>query len=128
MVVVHPDEVVSLRAVSYGVGITLVYCLVSLPVCGLEVAKILQIVEQRPDHLVGITVIKLVAFGFAKSDRHDFVARVTCGVSQRASWKFSRNSRPADPSAAAFSQDRFLRGDKSSSSWRHRPKVFACRI
>jgi hypothetical protein len=79
VVVMHPDEIIRLRAAADGIRVTLVNLFVSLPVCRLEVAEVLQIVEKRPDHLVGIAVVKFVALGFTESHRHNFVAGVTCG-------------------------------------------------
>src|SRR5947208_15693986 len=58
VIVVYPNEVVRLRTASDGIGETIVDRFVGLPVSRLEIAKVLQIVKQRPDHLVGIAVIK----------------------------------------------------------------------
>src|SRR5947208_16221121 len=63
LVVMHPDEIIRLRAAADGIGVTLVNFLVGLPICRLKVAEILQIVKKRPDHFVGIDVVKFVALG-----------------------------------------------------------------
>src|SRR6266481_910741 len=70
MIVVYPDEIVGLRTAADGFRVAIVNLFVSLPVCRIEVAEILQIVKQRPDHLVGITVVKFVPFGFTQGYRH----------------------------------------------------------
>src|SRR5262245_47692097 len=128
MIIVHPDEGVSLRAVSDGIRKTLVYCFVRLPICRFEVAKVLQIMKQRPDHLVGITVVKFVALGPAKSNRHYFVTGVTCRFGERTLRDFARNSGPSNPDTTAFPQHRLHCSNEASDSRRHRPKLFACRI
>ena len=53
VIIVDPDEIVGLGTAGDRIRITFVYLLVSLPICRLEIAEILQIVKQRPDHLVG---------------------------------------------------------------------------
>src|SRR6266513_703757 len=97
MIIVHPHEVVSLRAVSNDIGVPFIHCLVSFPKCRLETAKVLQIVEQRPDHLIGVTIVKFVAFGFAKSHGHHFVTCAARGLSKWALWDFACDPRPSDP-------------------------------
>src|ERR1043166_4676144 len=128
MIIVHPGEVVSLRAVSDGIRKTLVYCFVRLPVCRLEVAKVLQIMKQRPNHLVGIAVVEFIALGLAKANLHYFVTGVAGGFGQRPLWNFAGNSRPPNPSSTALTQHRLHCRNEASDSWRHRPKLFACRI
>src|SRR5207244_10074096 len=54
VIIVHPDEVLALRAVSDGIGITVIHCFVGFPKRRLEAAEILQVMKQRPDYLVGI--------------------------------------------------------------------------
>ena len=83
VIIVHPDEIVGLRTADDGIRVTVVNLLVSLPVCRLEVAEILQIVKQRPDHLVGIAVVKFVALSLTQGHRHDIVTGVAGGFGQR---------------------------------------------
>ena len=83
VIIVHPDEIVGLRTAGDGICVTLVNLFVSLPVCWLEVAEILQIVKQRPDHFVGIAVVKFVALGFTQGYRHNLVTGVARGFGQR---------------------------------------------
>src|SRR6516164_7439219 len=112
----HPDKIIRLRTPSDGICVTLVNLFVSLPVCWLEVADILQIVKEGPDHLVGITVVKFVPFGFTQGYRHNLVTGIARGLGQRFLWDFARDSRPADPSSAAFAQHRLDCRDESSRS------------
>ena len=111
MVIVHPDEVARLAVSRNCLGVTLVHCFVGLPVGGLEVAKVLQVVKQRPDYFVGIAVVKLIALGFTQSHRDNLVTGVAPGFGKRFLWDFTRNSRPADPGSAALAQHRLDRGD-----------------
>src|SRR5438874_2267166 len=112
----HSDKIMRLRTAGDGICVTLVNFVVSLPVCWLEVAEILQIVKKRPDHLIGITVVKFVPFGFTQGYRHNLVAGIARGLGQRFLWDFARDSRPADPRSASFTQHRFDCGHKSSCS------------
>ena len=109
-----PDEIVGLRTAGDGICVTLVNLFVSLPVCRLEVAEILQIVKQRPDHLVGIAVVKFVPFGFTQGYRHNLVTGVAGGFGQRSLWNFARNSRPTNPHATALAQHRLNCGNESA--------------
>src|SRR5207237_10916810 len=117
MIVVHPDEIVGLRTAGDGLCVTFVNLFVSWPVCWLEVAEILQIVKKRPDHLVGITVVKFVPFGFTQSYRHNLVTGIARGLGQRFLWDFARDSRPAYPGSASFTQHRLDCGHEPSCSW-----------
>ena len=65
MVIMHPDEVAKLAVSRNRVGVTLVHCFVRFPEGRLEVAEVLEVVKERPDDLIGITVIKLVALCLA---------------------------------------------------------------
>src|SRR6266581_4939247 len=109
----HPDKIIWLRTAGDGICVTLVNLFVSLPVCWLEVAEILQIVKKRPDHLVGIAVVKFVPFGFTQGYRHNLVTGVASGFGQRSLWNFARNSRPTNPHATALAQHRLNCGDES---------------
>src|SRR5437870_12824904 len=101
-----PDNSIRLRTAGDRICVTLVKLVVSLPVCWLEVAEILQIVKKGPDHLVGITVVKFVPFGFTQGYRHNLVTGIARGLGQRFLWDFARDSRPANPGSAAFAQHR----------------------
>src|SRR4029453_5046828 len=103
----HPHEVVSARAPSDGIGVTFVYCFVRFPKCRLKTAKVLQIMEQRPDHLIGVTIVKFVPVGFAKSNRYYFVTGVTRGFGERALGDLACNPGPSNPDTTAFAQHRF---------------------
>src|SRR5881296_1999786 len=102
----YPDEIIRLSATADGIRVAVVNLFVSLPVCWLEVAEILQIVKKRPDHFVGIAVVKFVPFGFTQGYRHNLVADIARGLGQRFLWDFARDSRPADPGSTAFTQHR----------------------
>ena len=129
VVIVHPDEIVGLRGVEDRIRVALVNFPVSLPVCRFEIAEALQIMKERPDHLIRIAVVKFVAFCLAQAHWHDLVTGVARGFGQRLLVRdFARNSRPADPGAAAFAQHRLHRRDESAGGRRHGPKVFANRI
>ncbi len=84
VIIVDPDEIVGLGTAGDGIRVTFVNLFVSLPVRRLEIAEVLQIVKQRPDHLVGIAVVKFVALGFAQGHRHDIVTGVAGGFGQRS--------------------------------------------
>src|SRR5438552_85157 len=111
MIIVHPDEITWLAIACDGLGVAFVDRLVSLPERRLEVTEVLQVMKQRPDDLVGVAVIKFVAFGFTQTHRHNLVAGVSRGFDERLLWDFTCNSRPADPGSAALAQHRFDRGD-----------------
>ena len=83
VIIVDPDEIVGLRAADDRIRIPFVYLLVSLPIRRLEIAEILQVVKQRPDHLVGIAVVKFVALSLTQGHRHDIVTGVAGGFGQR---------------------------------------------
>src|SRR6266478_9482710 len=100
----HPDKIIRLRTAGDGICVTLVNLLVSLPICWLEVAEILQVVKKGPDHLVGITVVKFVPVGFTQGYRHNLVTGSARGLGQRFLWDFARDSRPANPYPASFTQ------------------------
>jgi hypothetical protein len=128
VVIVDPDEVVRL-AVSYDrLRVTLVDHLVCLPVGRLEVAKVLQVMKQRPDYFVGVAVVKLVALGFAQTHRHSRVAGIAGGLFEWSGGNFSRNSWPADPSPAALAQHRLDRRDQPARGRRDCPQVFGAGI
>src|SRR5260370_7375698 len=93
----HPDKIIRLRTAGDGICVTLVNLFVSLPVCWLEVAEILQIVKKRPDHLVGIAVVKFVPFGFTQGYRHNLVTRVPGAFLHRSLSNFSPDSLPTNP-------------------------------
>ena len=61
MVIVYPDEVARLAVSRNRLGVTLIHCFVGFPEGRLKVTKVLQVVKQRPDDLIGIAVVKLVA-------------------------------------------------------------------
>ena len=123
-----PDEIVRSRVANDRVRVPFVHLLVSLPIRRLEIAKILQVMKQRPDHLVGIAVVEFVALGFAEGHRHDIVTGVAGGFGQRSLWNFARDSRPTNPRATALAQHRLNCGNKSADSRRDRPEILACRI
>src|SRR5438094_1145001 len=100
----NPDEVVRLRGAGDGFRVSHVHLFISLPICRLEIAKILQIVKKRPNHLVGVSVIKFVALAFTQTHRHNLIAGVARGLGKRSLWNFARNPRPADPSSATLAQ------------------------
>src|SRR6266481_2459960 len=112
----HPDKIIRLRTAGDGISVTLVNLFVSLPVCWLEVAEILQIVKKGPDHLVGITAVKFVPFGFTQGYRHNLVTGIARGLGQRFLWDFAGDSRPANPGSAALAQYRLDRRDESACS------------
>src|SRR5260370_7426570 len=58
VVVMHPDEIIRLRASRDGIRVALIDLFVSLPVSRLEVAEILQIAKNVPDHLLQIASVK----------------------------------------------------------------------
>src|SRR4029077_3473664 len=93
-----------------------------------EVAKILQIMKQRPDHLVGIAVVEFVALGFTQGHWHDIVTGVAGGFGQRSLWNFASDSRPANPRATAVAQHRLNCGNKSAKSRGDSPEILPCRI
>src|ERR1700746_2865083 len=111
MIVVYPNEIVGLRTATDGIRVTLVNLFVSLPVCWLKVAEILQIVKKGPDHLIGIAVVKFVPFGFTQGYRHNLVTGIACGLGTRFMWDLPRDPRPADPGSATLAQYRFDRRD-----------------
>src|SRR5437773_12254641 len=94
MVIVHPAEVAGSAVPGDRFGITLVYRLVRLPEGWLEVAEVLQIMKQRPDDLVGIAKVKLVAFCFAQRYRQDTVAYATGGFGERRVRDLACDPRP----------------------------------
>src|SRR4029077_1267581 len=106
VIVVNPDEVVRLRTASDSIGETLVDRLVGLPVSRLEIAKVLKIVKQWPDHLVGIAVIKFVPLGLTEGDRHDFVTCPARCFGECRLWNFARSSGPAAPGSTPSAHTR----------------------
>src|SRR5215468_9039036 len=102
MIIVDPDEIVALGAADDRVRIPFVYLLVSLPIRRVEIAEILQIVKQRPDHLVGIPVVKFVSLGFAQGHRYDIVTGVAGGLGQRLVRDFAGGPRPTNPRPTAL--------------------------
>src|SRR5206468_8329468 len=107
----YPDEIIRLSATADGIRVAVVNLFVSLPVCRLKLAEILQIVKKRPDHFVGIAVVKFVPFIFTQGYRHNLVTGIARRFGERFSWDFTCNSRPADPGSAALAQHRLDRGD-----------------
>src|SRR4029450_2014026 len=128
MIIVDPDEIVRLRVADDCIRIACVHLFISLPVCRLEIAEILQIVKQRPDHLVGIAVVEFVALGFTQRHRHDVITGVMGRFGQRPLWNFARDSRPTNPCATTLAQNWFNRGNKSADSRCDRPEILAGRI
>src|SRR5438309_2443985 len=128
VIVVYPNEVVRLRTASDGIGETIVDRLVGLPVSRLEIAKVLKIVKQWPDHFVGIAVIKFVPLGLTKRDWHDFVTCAARCFGECRLWNFARSSGPTDPGPTAFAQHRLHRRNQSSGSRCDSPKIFPRRI
>src|SRR6266487_4210527 len=104
MVIVYPDEVARLAVARDRLRVALVHCLVGLPEGRLEVAEALQVMKQRPDDLVGITVVKLVAFCFAQCHWHHLVACVARGFGERRVRDLARDSGPTNPCSAAAAQ------------------------
>src|SRR5437879_11675830 len=102
----HPDKIIRLRTAGDGISVTLVNLFVSLPVCWLEVAEILQIVKKGPDHLVGITVVKFVPFGFTQGYRHNLVTGIARGLGQRFLRDFASGTRRANAYNGSYNQQR----------------------
>ena len=123
-----PDEIVALGTADDRIRIPFVYLLVSLPIRRVEIAEILQIVKQRPDHLVGEAVVKFGALSLTQGHRHDVVTGVAGGFGQRLVRDFARGSRPTNPRPTALAQHRLNCGNKSADSRGDRPEIFACRI
>src|SRR6266496_2309342 len=121
MVIVHPDEVARLAVARDRLGVALVHCLVGFPEGRLEVAEALQVMKQRPDDLVGIAVIKLVAFCFAQCHWHHLVACVARGFGGRSVRDLTCDPGPTDPRAAASTQHRPERTNEPAGS-RRSPK------
>src|SRR5258705_703302 len=84
--------------------------------------------KKRPDHLVGIAVVKFVALSLTQGHRHDIVTGVAGGFGQRSLWNFARGSRPTNPRPTALAQHRLNCGNKSANSRRDRPEIRSCRI
>ena len=124
----YPNEIVRSRIADDRVRIPFVHLLISLPICRVEITKILQIVKERPDHLVGITVVEFVPLGFAQGNRHHVVTGVASGFGQRLVRDFTGNSGPTNPRPTALAQHRLNCGNKSADSRRDRPEILACRI
>src|SRR5205823_4422221 len=111
-----------------GFRVTLVDRLVCLPVGRLEVAKVLQVVKQRPDHFIGVAVVKLVPLGFGQTHRYNRVAGIARGFFEWSGGNFSRNSWPADPGPAALAQYRLDRRHQPARGRRNCPQVFGAGI
>ena len=78
------------------------------PVRGVEVAAGVQVVEERPDDLVGEPVVELVALLGRQAHRGEVVARRRAGAGQQGveiEALLVAGAGPADPSAAALAQD-----------------------
>src|SRR5947208_16186426 len=97
MVIVHPDEVAGSAVPGDRFGITLVYRLVRLPEGWLEVAEVLQIKKQRPDDVVGIDNVKLVAFYLAQRYPHDTVPYATDVYGERRVRDVALDPMPVTP-------------------------------
>ena len=128
VIIVHPDEIVGLRTPGDGIRVAVVNFFVSLPVRRLEVTEVLQVMKQRPDHLIGIAVVEFVALRLTQGHRHDIITGVAGGFGQRSLWNFARCSRPTNPRATALAQHRLNCGNKSADSRGDRPEIRACRI
>src|SRR5689334_2655716 len=124
MIVVDPDEIVWSRIADDLVSKPFVYLFISVPVFWLEITKILQIVKQRPDHLVGITVVELIPLSLTEGHRHDVVTGIAGGFGQRLFRDFARNTGPTDPCAATLAQHRLNCRNQSARSRCDCPKVF----
>src|SRR5262249_43255527 len=123
-----PDEIVRSRAADDRIRVTFIHLLISLPICRLEIAKILQVVKQRPDHLVGIAVVEFVALGFGQCHGHDLITGVVSRFNERSWWNCASDSGPADPRSTSLAQHRLNCGNKSADSRGNRPEILACRI
>src|SRR6188472_1939870 len=121
----NPDEILRSRVADDCVRIPFVYLVVSLPIRRFEIAKILQVMKQRPDHLVGIAVVKFVALGLTQGDRHDIVTGVASGFGQWLVRDFTRDSWPANPRATALPQHRLNCRNKSADRGSDRPEIVA---
>ena len=128
VVIVDPDEVVRLTVSCDGFRVTLVDRLVCLPVGRLEVAKVLQVMKQRPDHFVGVAIVKLVPLGFAQTHRYNRVAGIAGSLFEWSGGNFSCNSRPANPGPAALAQHRLDRRDQSARGRRDCPQILGAGI
>ena len=125
MVIVHPDEVTRLAVSRNRLGVTLVHCFVGVPKGRLEVAEALQVMKQRPDDLIGITVIKLVALCLAQAHRDDGVTDIARRLLERRPRNLTRDSRPPDPRSTTLTQNRLDGRDKTARGRRDRPQVLA---
>src|SRR5947207_2582813 len=125
MVIVHPDEVARLAVSRNCLGVTLVHCFVGLPVGGLEVAKVLQVVKQRPDYFVGIAVVKLIALCLAQRHRHYLVASVAGGFGERRVRDLAAASGPTNPRPPASAQHWSKRTNEPAGRRRDAPLALA---
>ena len=107
VVVVHPDEIVGPAGGEDRVREALVDGLVGGPVGGREMAHRNQIVEERPDDLVGEPGIEPVPLGLRQRDGDELVAEAAAGVLEerpRIGKLLLGGPRPPDPPPAAVAE------------------------
>src|SRR5438552_18177030 len=100
----YPDEIIRLSATADGIRVAVVNLFVSLPVCRLKLAEILQVVKKRPDYFVEMAVVKSDPFIFTQGYRHNLVTGIACRYSERFSCCFTCNSSPTDQGTFAIVQ------------------------
>ncbi len=121
MIVVYPDEIVVSGLVGDHLGEAPVDRVVGVPEPRLEVALALEVVEQRPDHLIGepqVEVVDLLALGVDASQR---VRLRGPGFGEYAVDRFAVGAgptRPTDPDPTPLTQNRIQGRDQPSGPGR----------
>jgi len=107
VVVVHPDHVIGLEQRQQLAREHLVHAPVALDVAGVEVGQVQAVVEDRPEHAVGIADVEGVVILPGQVHRHQLDRSGLVRVQRRAfgGRAFDQLAAPAEPEAAAVVQD-----------------------
>src|SRR5215469_3282159 len=100
----YPDEVTRPAVPRNSFSVAFVNCLVGLPEGGLEIAEVLQVVKQRPDDFIGVTVVKFVALCLAQCHRYYFVSYTERRFAKGRCRDFACDAGPANPDPTALAQ------------------------
>ena len=106
LIVMNPDEVARLNLPGDRARVFFVDAGITVPIGGIEVAERLQVVEQRPQHLVGKSVVEARLILGAQRDRREPVTGLMRCSAQGVfhALVVVRDAGPADPDPAPIAE------------------------
>lgn len=108
VVVMNPYQIIILCMPCHHPGILRIHRYIASPISGVETAPRLQVVEERPEHLVRKAVIKLVRFFVGKEYRIQTETPLLGGWPQYSAQltyaQCFRGAKPPYPNSAAILQ------------------------